>query len=78
MSFICHIHNYTEYNQQWNVFSAFKPSKCTHTLEQWAILVVGKCVASVVAQSKSRRKKLQVFTLLGLHTRAERFRFRAS
>ncbi len=31
MSFICHIHNYTEYNQQWNVFSAFNPSKCTHT-----------------------------------------------
>ncbi len=29
MSFICHIHNYTEYNQQWNVFSAFNPS--THT-----------------------------------------------
>ncbi len=25
MSFICHMHNYTEYNQQWNVF-----------LEQWA------------------------------------------
>ncbi len=37
MSFICHIHNYTEYNQQWNVFSAFNPSKHTHThLEQWA------------------------------------------
>ncbi len=35
MSFICHIHNYTEYNQQWNVFSAFNPSKYTH-LEQWA------------------------------------------
>ncbi len=35
MSFICHIHNYTEYNQQWNLFSAFNPSKCTH-LEQWA------------------------------------------
>ncbi len=34
MSFICHIHNYTEYNE-WNVFSAFNPSKCTH-LEQWA------------------------------------------
>ncbi len=32
MSFICHIHNYTEYNQQWNVFSAFNPSKCTHTV----------------------------------------------
>ncbi len=29
--FFCHIHNYTEYNQQWNVFSAFNPSKCTHT-----------------------------------------------
>ncbi len=29
--FICHIHNYTEYNQQWNVCSAFNPSKCTHT-----------------------------------------------
>ncbi len=25
------IHNYTEYNQQWNVFSVFDPSKCTHT-----------------------------------------------
>ncbi len=36
MSFICHIHNYTEYNEEWNVFSAFNPSKCTYTLEQWA------------------------------------------
>ncbi len=27
--------NYTEYNEEWNVFSAFNPSKCTH-LEQWA------------------------------------------
>ncbi len=35
MSFICHIHNYTEYNEEWNVFSALNPSKCTH-LEQWA------------------------------------------
>ncbi len=26
-SFICHIHNYTEYNEEWNVFSAFNPSK---------------------------------------------------
>ncbi len=42
--FICHIHSYTEYNQQWNVCSAFNPSKSTHTwssghththLEQW-------------------------------------------
>ncbi len=31
MSFICHIQNHTEYNQQWNVFSAFNPSKRTHT-----------------------------------------------
>ncbi len=23
MSFICHMHNYTEYNEEWNVFSAF-------------------------------------------------------
>ncbi len=28
MSFICHIHNYTEYNEEWNVFSAFN----LHTL----------------------------------------------
>ncbi len=27
MSFICHIHNYTECNEEWNVFSAFNPSK---------------------------------------------------
>ncbi len=27
MSFICHLHNYTEYNEEWNVFSAFNPSK---------------------------------------------------
>ncbi len=26
-----HIHSYTEYNQQWNVCSAFNPSKSTHT-----------------------------------------------
>ncbi len=31
MSFIHHLHYYTEYNQQWNVFSAFNPSKYTHT-----------------------------------------------
>ncbi len=29
--FICHIYNYTEYDQQGNVFSAFNPSKCKHT-----------------------------------------------
>ncbi len=31
MSFIRHIHNYTEYNEEWNVFSAFNPSKCTYS-----------------------------------------------
>ncbi len=31
MSFISQIHNNTEFNQQWNVFSAFNPSKYTHT-----------------------------------------------
>ncbi len=30
-NFLCHIHNYTEYNQKWNLCSAFNPSKCTHT-----------------------------------------------
>ncbi len=39
MSFICHIHNYTEYNEEWNVFSAFNPSKCTH-LEQLLLLLL--------------------------------------
>ncbi len=29
--FFYHIHNYTEYIQQWNLCSAFNPSKCTHT-----------------------------------------------
>ncbi len=31
MSFICHIYIYTEYNQRWNTFSAFNPSKWKHT-----------------------------------------------
>ncbi len=30
-NYFCHIHNYTDNNQQWKVFSAFNPSKCTHT-----------------------------------------------
>ncbi len=34
MSFICHIHNYTEYNQQWNVFSAFLTSSGQPTLRR--------------------------------------------
>ncbi len=53
MSFICHIHNYTEYNQQWNVLSAFNPSKCTH-LEQWAAdtAAPGEAVEGTVPCSK--------------------------
>ncbi len=35
--FVTYTEYYTEYNQQWNVFSAFNPSECTHThLEQRA------------------------------------------
>ncbi len=30
----CHIHNYTPYNQQGNLCSAFNPSKCTHTWQR--------------------------------------------
>ncbi len=31
------------YNQQWNLFSAFDPSKCTHThLEQWTLFTQEK------------------------------------
>ncbi len=29
--FVTYTEYYTEYNQQWNVFSAFNPSECTHT-----------------------------------------------
>ncbi len=51
MSFICHIHNYTEYNQQWNVFSAFNPSKCTHTWSSWGFGALLKGFTSVVDSS---------------------------
>ncbi len=56
MSFICHIHNYTEYNQQWNVFSAFNPSKCTHTWSKrpessWGFGALLKGLTSVVDNS---------------------------
>ncbi len=56
------IHNYTEYNQQWNVFSAFNPSKCTHTWSSgqptqqrpgssWGIGALLKGLTSVVDNS---------------------------
>ncbi len=62
MSFICHIHNYTEYKLQWNVFSTFNPSKCTHTLgavgsqscgarEHWGFGDLLKGLTSVVDNS---------------------------
>ncbi len=41
MSFICHIHNYTEYNQQWNVFSAFNPADTAALGEQLGV----RCLA---------------------------------
>ncbi len=40
------MHNYTEYNQQWNVFSAFDPSNA-HTLG-----AVGTVHSAVDAQEK--------------------------
>jgi len=57
--FICHIHNYTEYNLQWNVFSAFNPSKCTHTWSSgqltlrhsWGFGALLKGITSVVDNS---------------------------
>ncbi len=55
MSFICHIHNYTEYNQQWNVFSAFNPSKSTHTWSSWGFGVLLKGLTSVVDTSCQSR-----------------------
>ncbi len=71
MSFICHIHNYTEYNEEWNVFSAFNPSKCTHTWSSgqptlqrpgssWGFGALLKGLTSVVDTScQSRDSNLQ-------------------
>ncbi len=64
--YICHIHNYTEYNQQWNLFSAFNPSKCTHTWSSgqstlqhpgssWGFGALLKGLTSVVDNSCRRR-----------------------
>ncbi len=70
--FICHIHNYTEYNQQWNVFSAFtqvNPSAHTWSSGQLMLLLPGsswgfgallKGLTSVVDNScRSRDSNLQ-------------------
>ncbi len=63
MSFICHTHNYTEYNEEWNVFSAFNPSKCTHTWSSgqptlqrsWGFSALPKGLTSVVDTSCQSR-----------------------
>ncbi len=69
--FFCHKHSYTEYNQQWNVFSAFNPSKCTHTWSSgqpmlqrpgssWGFGALLKGLTSVVERScRSRDSSLQ-------------------
>ncbi len=55
MSFICHIHNYTEYNEEWNVFSVFNPSIWSSgqpTLQRpgssWGFSALLKSLTSVV------------------------------
>ncbi len=59
MSFICHIHNYTEYNEEWNVFSAFNPSKWSSwqpTLRRsWGFGALLKGLTSVVDTSCQSR-----------------------
>ncbi len=45
MSFICHIHNYTEYNQQWNVFSVFNPNAHTWSRGQSGEQLGVRCLA---------------------------------
>ncbi len=58
MSFIRHILNYTEYNQEWNVFSAcINPSKYTHTWSSgqsgnsWGFGALLKGLTSVINSS---------------------------
>ncbi len=46
MIFICHIRNYTEYNEQWNVFSAFNPSKLEQSTVRGAVWGIGALLKS--------------------------------
>ncbi len=62
MSFICHKHNYTEYNEEWNVFSAFNPSKWSsgeltlrHPGSSWGFGALLKGLTSVVDTSCQSR-----------------------
>ncbi len=83
MSFICHINNYTEYNEEWNVFSAFNPSKCTHTWSSgkptvrrpgssfWGIGALPKGLTSVVDTScQSRDSNPQPWVTSGFKSNA--------
>ncbi len=82
MSFICHIHNYTEYNEEWNVFSAFNPSKHTHTRSSgqlmlrrpgssWGVSALLKGLTSVVDTScQSRDSNPQPWVTVGFKSNA--------
>ncbi len=74
MSFICHIHNYTEYNEEWNVFSVFNPSKWSSgqpTLRRpgssWGFGALLKGLTSVVDTSCQRREEVTIIILLLLN-----------
>ncbi len=78
MSFICHIHNYTEYNEELNVFSAFNPSKWSSgqpTLRRpgssWGFGALLKGLTSVVDTScQSRDSNPQPWVTSGFKSNA--------
>ncbi len=78
MSFICHIHNYTEYNEEWNVFSAFNPSKWSSmqpTVQRpgssWGFGALLKGLTSVVDTScQSRDSNPQSWVTSGFKSNA--------
>ncbi len=82
MSFICHIHNYTEYDEEWNVFSAFNPSKCKYTWgsgqptlrhpgSSWGFGALPKGLISVVdTSSQSRDSSPQPWVTSGFKSNA--------
>ncbi len=77
-SFICHIHNYTEYNEEWNVFSALNPSKWSSgqpTLRcpgsNWGFGALLKGLTSVVDTScRSRDSNPQPWVTSGFKSNA--------
>ncbi len=78
MSFICHIHNYTEYNEEWNVFSAFNRSKWSSGQPKlrcpgssWGFGALPKGLTSVVDTScQSRDSNPQPWVTLGFKSNA--------